>query len=93
MKWKNKLKMFLAETAEVEKTGIYPKKALTITDNTHSEVVSSVIVSGKLRDFSEKTSKTTFLPNCSNCGLQMNLIENDTLWFCSMGCESRRAIQ
>ena len=89
MKWKNKLKMFLAETAKPEKTEKYLKKALTITDNTHSDVVSSVIVSGKLRDFSEKTSKTTFSPNCSNCGLEMNLIENNTLWFCPLGCEKR----
>jgi len=90
MKWKNKLKMFLAETAKPEKNEKCPKKALTITDNTHSGVVSSVIVSGKLRDFSEKTSKTTFSPYCSNCGLEMNLIENNTLWFCPLGCKNLR---
>lgn len=30
-------------------------------------------------------------PSCSNCDLQMNLIENGKLWFCPLGCESRNA--
>ena len=25
-------------------------------------------------------------PACENCGLEMNLIESDTLWFCPFGC-------
>lgn len=31
-------------------------------------------------------------PNCSNCNLEMILIENSSLWFCAMGCESRKVI-
>ena len=27
-------------------------------------------------------------PKCSNCGLPMKLIENDSLWFCPFGCNS-----
>lgn len=27
-------------------------------------------------------------PKCLNCGLPMNLIENDSLWFCPFGCSS-----
>lgn len=30
-------------------------------------------------------------PNCSKCGLEMSLIENGSLWFCTFGCESREA--
>ncbi len=89
MKWKNKLKMFLAETAEGEKTDIYPKKALTITDKTHLDVVSSVIVSAELAYFPKNSKKIGNSPNCSNCDLEMNLIENNTLWFCPLGCEKR----
>ncbi len=29
-------------------------------------------------------------PNCSNCNLAMELIENGNLWFCSLGCESKK---
>ncbi len=28
-------------------------------------------------------------PKCSNCTLAMELIENGTLWFCPLGCESK----
>ncbi len=87
MKWKNRLKTILAESAEREKKEECLEKALTKTDKTHSIVVSSVFVSDKLRDFSEKTSKTIFSPKCSNCKLEMNLIENNTLWFCPFGCD------
>lgn len=31
-------------------------------------------------------------PNCSNCGLEMSLIENGKLWFCPLGCESRKVV-
>ena len=89
MKWKNKLKVFLVETAEGEKTGKYLKKPLTITDKTHSDVVSSVIVSAELAYFPENYRKNGSSPKCSNCGLEMNLIENNTLWFCPLGCEKR----
>ena len=92
MKWKNRLKTTLAESAEREKKEKCLDKALTITDKTHSIGVSSVFVSDKLRDFSEKTSKTILPPKCSNCDLEMNLIENNTLWFCPIGCESRKAV-
>lgn len=30
-------------------------------------------------------------PHCSNCNLQMNLIDGGNLWFCPLGCESREA--
>jgi len=29
-------------------------------------------------------------PHCSNCGLPMRIIENGNLWFCPLGCESRK---
>jgi len=29
--------------------------------------------------------------HCSNCNLQMNLIDDGNLWFCPLGCESREA--
>ncbi len=32
-------------------------------------------------------------PKCSKCDLEMALIENGKTWFCSMGCESRKADQ
>ncbi|MCA1625046.1 MAG: hypothetical protein LC768_13650 [Acidobacteria bacterium] len=28
-------------------------------------------------------------PKCSNCTLPMQLINDETLWFCPFGCESR----
>ncbi len=28
-------------------------------------------------------------PECSNCTMPMNLIENGNLWFCGFGCESK----
>ncbi len=89
MKWKNKLKMFLAETAKGEKTEKYSKKALTITDKTQSDVVSSVIVSAELAYFPKNYRKIESSPKCSNCDLEMNLIENNTLWFCPLGCEKQ----
>lgn len=91
MKWKNKLKTVLAENAETKNSGICLEKALTKTDKTQLDVVSSVFVSGQLRDFSEKTQKIVFLPNCSNCDLPMNFIQNDNLFFCPLGCESQIA--
>ncbi len=42
----------------------------------NTKVTSSVIISIK--------------PQCSNCDLEMKLIENNTLWFCPMGCESKK---
>jgi len=41
------------------------------------------------RGFSKKEAakvKTQSPPKCENCDLEMNLIENDTLWFCPLGC-------
>lgn len=93
MKWKNKLKMFLAETADGDKTEKYLKKELTITDKTQSDIVSSVIVSSELAHFPENYRKSGSLPKCSNCDLEMTLIENNTLLFCPLGCESRKADQ
>jgi len=29
-------------------------------------------------------------PKCSNCTLQMQLINGGTLWFCPFGCQSRK---
>jgi hypothetical protein len=37
------------------------------------------------------SAKNEDLPKCSNCGLEMNLIENGKTWFCPFGCESRNA--
>jgi hypothetical protein len=28
-------------------------------------------------------------PKCGNCTLPMKLIENNTVWFCPFGCESK----
>jgi hypothetical protein len=87
MKWKNKLKTVLAETGKTKKTEICLEKELTKADKTRMEVVSSVFVSGQLRDISENLRKNESVPKCSNCNLEMNLIENNTLWFCPLGCD------
>lgn len=89
MKWKNKLKTVLAEN---KKNEIYPKKELTKADETQLDLVSSAFVSGQLRHISEKSRINKPFPKCSNCDLEMNLIENNTLWFCPLGCESRKAV-
>lgn len=31
-------------------------------------------------------------PKCEHCDLEMNLIENGKLWFCPLGCESKKVI-
>ncbi|MCA1623168.1 MAG: hypothetical protein LC768_03505 [Acidobacteria bacterium] len=36
----------------------------------------------------QQSNKIIASPKCSNCGLEMNLIEDGTLWFCPFGCES-----
>ncbi len=90
MKWKNKLKMILAETTRNKKTEICLENALTKTDETQFEVVSSVFVSDELAQFPENSIESENALICSNCGLEMNLIENNTLWFCPLGCESRK---
>ena len=92
MKWKNKLKMVLAKTTETKNSGICLEKALTKADKTHLDVVSSGFVSGQLRHISENSQNIGILPRCSNCDLEMNLIENRTVWFCPLGCESRNSI-
>lgn len=84
--WKNKLKEVLKKD---EFSEISAKTPLTKTDKTQMDVVSSVFVSGQLGHISEKTKNIEVVPQCSNCGLEMNLIENNTLWFCPLGCESR----
>ncbi len=89
MKWKNRLKTVLAGTPKTGKKEKCLEMALTKTDKTSSVVVSSVFVSGQLRHFSEKTKNIEILPKCSNCDLEMNLIENNTLWFCPLGCEKQ----
>ncbi len=89
MKWKSKLKKVLAETAKPKKTEIYLKNALTKTDKTSLNLVSSVFVSDKLRHFSKKMQNMRLLPNCSNCDLQMIFIQNENIWFCPLGCESK----
>ncbi len=43
------------------------------------------------KSFSKKekaaeTPKAQNPPNCADCGLEMNLIEDGKLWFCQMGC-------
>lgn len=30
-------------------------------------------------------------PKCSNCSLPMQIINDSALWFCPLGCESRKA--
>lgn len=87
--WKHKLKEALKKEEFSEMSA---KPALTKTDNTNTNVVSSVFVSGQLGHISEKNRNTKLFPKCSNCNLEMKLIENNTLWFCSMGCESRKVI-
>ncbi len=89
MKWKNRLKTILAESAQTKKTEICLEKALTKADKTQFEVVSSVFVSDQLRHMPEKTKNSRVSPNCSNCDLEMDLIETNSLWFCPLGCESR----
>lgn len=89
MKWKNKLKSVLSQAAESKNSVMCLEKAMTKTDKTHTGLVSSVFVSGHLRDIPEKTITEEIPPECSNCGLQMNLIENETLWFCPLGCTKR----
>lgn len=84
--WKNKLKEVLKKDEFSEMSA---KTALTKTDKTKLNVVSSVFVSGQLRHIPEKNEPTRKFPNCSNCALEMNLIESNTLWFCPLGCESR----
>ena len=86
--WKNKLKAVLEKDKFSE---VSTKTQLTKTDETQSVIVSSVFVSGQLRDISRKNEKINSPPICSNCGLELNLIENNTLWFCQMGCEKREA--
>jgi tRNA G26 N,N-dimethylase Trm1 len=34
------------------------------------------------------TASEKIIKKCSNCGLEMNLIENDKIWFCPLGCET-----
>lgn len=31
-------------------------------------------------------------PKCSNCTQPMQIIDNGKLWFCPIGCESRKAL-
>lgn len=83
--WKNKLKEVLKKDDFSEMSA---KTILTKTDNTRTNVVSSVFVSGQLGRISEKTGNIKLFPRCSNCELEMTLIENNTLWFCPLGCES-----
>ena len=85
--WKNKLKAVLGKDDFSE---VSTKTQLTKTDKTKSVVVSSAFVSGQLRDTSEKIENIKFSPICSNCGLELKLIENGTIWFCPMGCEKRK---
>ena len=92
MYWKNKLKAVLAKQAKTEKTEICLEKTLTKADKTSLDLVSSAFVSSEFRHIPEISPKSKILPNCSNCDLEMNLIENNTLWFCPLGCESRKAI-
>lgn len=92
MKWKNKLKTVLSETAQLEKTEICLEKALTKADKTLTNVVSSVFVSGQLRHIPEKLINIELTPKCSNCDLEMIFIGNENIWFCPLGCESREAI-
>ncbi len=88
MKWKNKLKILLAKTAEMEKTEIYPKTALTNTDKIKTDLVSSVFVSGQLRHISEnselsddimeqnRVANTKEFYNCPNCVAQIPMVED-----------------
>jgi len=32
----------------------------------------------------------TLSPHCSNCDLPMRIIDAGSLWFCPLGCESRK---
>jgi hypothetical protein len=90
MKWKNKLKTVLATMPKTEKTVICLKMALTKTDKTQPALVSSAFVSDELTYFPKNFGITGRLLKCSNCDLEMNLIENDMLWFCPFGCESQK---
>lgn len=39
----------------------------------------------------KNVGKITKEQHCSNCNLEMDLIEDGNLWFCPFGCESRKA--
>lgn len=45
------------------------------------------LTKAKLENFISKE----IIFKCSNCGLEMNLIENNSLWFCPIGCQSIKA--
>jgi len=92
MYWKNKLKAVLAKQAKTEKTEICLEKTLTKADKTSLESVSSVFVSSEFRHIPEISPKSKISPNCSNCDLEMIFVENENIWFCPLGCESRKAI-
>lgn len=86
--WKSRLKTVLADkkNLEVSTNSILPK-----TDETKSDLLLSVFDSVNLVDTSKTFEKKRTLPRCSNCNLEMILIENSALWFCPFGCESRKA--
>jgi hypothetical protein len=83
MKWKNRLKTVLAEAA---KTEICLEKALTKADKTQPNLVLSAFVSERLGQTSEKSKDIGVLPECSNCGLKLEIWENKL--FCAMGCKN-----
>jgi hypothetical protein len=87
--WKNKLKAVLEKNAFSE---VSTNSPLTKADKSPLNLVLSAFVSVNLADTSENFKKSkTSSPLCSNCNLPLNLIENGTLWFCPLGCESRKA--
>lgn len=65
--------------------------SLFVTDNTGLRIVGTA--TKKQLEFIRIWKRQIIeilCPNCSNCGLEMNVIETGKLWFCALGCETRK---
>ncbi len=58
---------------------------LTITAKTPFEIYLFAV-----KDVTKKCFAELLSPHCSNCDLPMRIIDAGNLWFCPLGCESRK---
>ena len=75
--------------SELEKAGV--KLSVVAGNGLHIQGEITAAQKEYIRIWKQQMIET-LSPKCKHCNLAMNLIEDGKLWFCAMGCESRKAI-
>lgn len=79
------------QAGEILRTLCADGLSLSVTDNSKLHIVGTAKPAQlQLIRIWKRHIIEALSPKCSNCTLAMQIIDNGTLWFCPLGCESQK---